>query len=97
VARKAKNKRRKRHAKERGRLTRARWAPVPADSPFIDETLQFWQPRANRTLTREDGREIIQNVLAFLSILDEWDRAERAVTAEAAPLASAEAAENPAG
>jgi hypothetical protein len=52
------------------------WAPVPASSQFIDETLAFWQPRATRTLTREDGREIFQNLVAFFSILDDWDRAE---------------------
>jgi len=53
------------------------WAPVPASSQFIDETLAFWQPRTTRVLTREDGREIFQNLIAFFSILDDWDRAER--------------------
>jgi hypothetical protein len=45
---------------------------------FIDQTLVTWQPRAKRQLTREDGREIIENMTGFFRILLEWDRAERA-------------------
>jgi len=59
---------------------------VPADNlsigrdgagDFIDETLAIWQRRTTRQLTREDGREIIENMTAFFRILGEWDRAER--------------------
>ena len=32
---------------------------------FIDQTLVTWQPRAKRQLTREDGREIIENMTGF--------------------------------
>lgn len=45
---------------------------------FIDQTLATWQPRAKRQLTREDGREIIENMTGFFRVLLEWDRAERA-------------------
>lgn len=45
---------------------------------FIDQTLATWQPRTKRQLTREDGREIIENMTGFFRILLEWDRAERA-------------------
>jgi hypothetical protein len=45
---------------------------------FIDQTLATWQPLAKRQLTREDGREIIENMTGFFRILLEWDRAERA-------------------
>jgi len=44
---------------------------------FLDETIAIWQPRAKRTLTREDAREIIENVTGFFAVLREWDRAER--------------------
>lgn len=45
---------------------------------FIEQTLATWQPRTKRQLTREDGREIIENMTGFFRILREWDRAERA-------------------
>jgi hypothetical protein len=44
---------------------------------FIDETIAIWQKRTRRRLTREDGREIIENMTGFFRILQEWDRAER--------------------
>jgi hypothetical protein len=56
---------------------RSPWAPTSPNSPFIDETLAFWQPRSRRVLTREDAREIIENVAGFFAILEQWDRAER--------------------
>jgi hypothetical protein len=62
---------------------RRRITSVPARKPkgvtseFLDETIAFWQPRAKRTLTREDAREIIENLTGFFRVLDEWDRAER--------------------
>jgi len=45
---------------------------------FIDETVAIWQERSSRQLSREDGREIIENMTGFFRILQEWDRAERA-------------------
>lgn len=54
---------------------------MPSNSPLIEETLEFWQPRAKRTLTREDAREIIQNVAGFFSILQEWEAKERELAA----------------
>jgi hypothetical protein len=47
---------------------------------LIDQTLIVWQPRAKRQLTREDGREIVENITGFFRILQEWDRLERATT-----------------
>jgi len=44
---------------------------------FLDETIKFWQPRSERTLTREDAREMIENMTGFFNILDEWYEAER--------------------
>jgi hypothetical protein len=45
---------------------------------FIDETVAIWQPQADRALTREDGRETIENVTGFFRVLREWDRIDRA-------------------
>jgi hypothetical protein len=55
----------------------------PTDAPrteagdFIDQTTAIWQRRTERKLTREDGREIIENISGFFSILQEWERKER--------------------
>jgi hypothetical protein len=34
---------------------------------FLKETIEFWQPRTTRKLTREDAREIIENMLVASS------------------------------
>jgi hypothetical protein len=47
---------------------------------LIEETRVFWQSRTDRVLTREDGREIIENLTGFFRVLSEWDRVERART-----------------
>jgi G:T-mismatch repair DNA endonuclease (very short patch repair protein) len=57
-------------------------AQVKAD--FLDQTVTFWQPRTSRKLTREDGRQIAENVSAFFRILLEWEAAERSVATAAA-------------
>jgi hypothetical protein len=40
-------------------------------------TRQVWQPRLDRDLSREDARQIAENVSSFFTILAEWSRAER--------------------
>jgi hypothetical protein len=42
----------------------------------IGPALTFWQPRSSRTLKPEDGREILDNLKGFFSVLAEWQRAE---------------------
>jgi hypothetical protein len=49
-----------------------------SDGDLIDNALAVWQPRSKRQLTREDGREIIENMTGFFRILQEWDQADRA-------------------
>jgi hypothetical protein len=64
-------------------------ADTPCTHPgdLIDRTVAIWRERAQRELTREDGREIIENITGFFSILQEWDRRERAAEARStAPL-----------
>ena len=39
-------------------------------------TRQVWQPRLGRDLSREDARQIAENVTGFFSVLAEWSRAE---------------------
>lgn len=51
---------------------------------FLDQTLEFWQPRTKRKLTREDAREINENLTGFFRVLMEWARIDRE-SANAAP------------
>jgi hypothetical protein len=49
--------------------------PSHADN-LIRRTRQVWQPRLGRDLSREDARQIAENVTGFFSLLAEWSRAE---------------------
>jgi hypothetical protein len=51
------------------------------DHNLIDRTRAVWQPRLGRDLSREDARQIAENVTGFFAILSEWSRAERPVLA----------------
>jgi hypothetical protein len=44
---------------------------------FLEHTIDVWQPYTDRPLTREDAREIAQNVTGFFRILREWAEEER--------------------
>jgi hypothetical protein len=52
-----------------------------ANDTLIDRTRTVWQPRLGRDLTREDARQIAENVTGFFAILGEWSRAEMPVPA----------------
>ena len=51
---------------------------------------QVWQPRLGRDLSREDARQIVENVTGFFTVLAEWSRAEMPTPANDAgkPVAS---------
>ena len=42
-------------------------------SDFIDDTVRFWERRLGRTISEEDAREMIQNVVGVFRVLNEWD------------------------
>jgi hypothetical protein len=46
-----------------------------ANDNLIDRTIALWQSRLRRDLSREDARQIAENVTGFFSILHEWSRA----------------------
>jgi hypothetical protein len=55
---------------------------------ILDETIRRWQPRyPDRTLTREDARQIIENVSGFFSILQRWADAVPDAAVPAIPMA----------
>ena len=39
--------------------------------------IEFWQPYSNRPLSREDARQIIENITGFFNLVEVWDMAER--------------------
>jgi hypothetical protein len=47
-----------------------------ANDNLIDRTRAVWQPRLGRDLSREDARQITENVTGFFSTLEQWSRAE---------------------
>ncbi|WP_136660605.1 hypothetical protein [Nitratireductor sp. XY-223] len=47
------------------------------DESFLDRTIEIFQTRTDRPLTREDAREMIENVTGFFRILGEWNQAEQ--------------------
>jgi hypothetical protein len=54
-------------------------APYPStwSDEYLDRTIEFWQPRAERRLTREDAREMATNLIGFFRVLEEWSRDEK--------------------
>ena len=46
------------------------------EGDLIGRTRQVWQPRLGRDLSREDARQIAENVTGFFAVLAEWSRAE---------------------
>jgi hypothetical protein len=53
----------------------------PANDNLIDRTREVWKPRLGRDLSRENARQIAENVTGFFAILAEWSRAEMPVPA----------------
>jgi len=47
-----------------------------ANDNLINRTIALWQPRLRRALSREDARQIAENVTGFFELLAEWSRAE---------------------
>jgi hypothetical protein len=47
-----------------------------ANEILIDRTVELWQRRGWRDLSREDARQIVENVTGFFAVLAEWSRAE---------------------
>ena len=47
-----------------------------ANDNLIDRTIETWRPRLDRDLSREDARQIVENITGFFSILAEWAQTE---------------------
>jgi hypothetical protein len=55
------------------------------NNKLIDRTRAVWQPRLGGDLSREDARQVAENVTGFFAILSEWSRAESPVLANDTP------------
>jgi hypothetical protein len=55
-----------------------------ANDDLIDWTRQVWRLRLGHDLSREDARQIAENVTGFFALLAEWSRAEMPPPANAA-------------
>jgi hypothetical protein len=56
---------------------------------FLDQTIEVWQPRSKRKLTRDDAREIARNMTGFFRVLKEWeheDKAQRSPSKQDQPI-----------
>jgi hypothetical protein len=62
-----------------------------ARGKLLDRTLEVWQPRTSRKLTREDARQIVENVNGFFRILLEWEMASQREAAAVEPQPTAAA------
>jgi hypothetical protein len=47
-----------------------------ANDNLIERTRNLWQPRLGYDLSREDARQITENVTGFFELLAKWSRAE---------------------
>jgi hypothetical protein len=59
-----------------------------ANDNLLRSTSQVWQPRLGRDLSREDARQIVENVTGVFALLTEWSRAETLPRANETPYAS---------
>jgi hypothetical protein len=49
---------------------------------LIQHTIRVWEPRLGRTLTEEDARQILENIVGFFRVLHDWNRKERQSASE---------------
>ena len=59
---------------------------------LIQRTLDVWQPRLGRDLSREEAKQIADNLTGFFTLLAEWSRAE--LLSPANDIGTPDAAEN---
>jgi hypothetical protein len=59
-------------------------APAANDN-LIEQTRRLWRSRLGRDVSREDARQIAENVTGFFAVLAEWSRAEGAANDNEAP------------
>jgi len=56
-------------------------ASTAANDNFLDRTIAVWRHRLGREVSREEARQITENVTGFFNILLEWSRDQAAAAA----------------
>jgi hypothetical protein len=51
-------------------------APASNDN-LIEKTRRLWRSRLGQDVSRDDARQIVENVTGFFSVLADWSHAER--------------------
>jgi len=46
---------------------------VNVDNDFIQETIDFWEKKTGKKFSREDARQMIENVSGYFNTLHRWD------------------------
>lgn len=49
----------------------------PKEEDFIQETIDFWEKRTDKKFTREDARQMIENVAGYFNLLMELDNKQK--------------------
>lgn len=49
-------------------------APGDEKAEFIRRAQAFWADRRGHALTREDARQMVENIAGFFALLDRWSR-----------------------
>jgi hypothetical protein len=57
-------------------VTTAAAMPTAANDNFLDRTIVLWRHRMGREISREEARQIAENVTGFFSVLHAWSRGE---------------------
>ena len=50
----------------------------PANDNLIDGAIRLWQPRLRRDVSREDGRQFVEQVTGFFKVLSKWEQVSTA-------------------
>jgi len=56
-------------------------APTAANDNFLHRTIALWRHRMGREVSREEARQMAENVTGFFSVLDDWSRGETCTAA----------------
>jgi hypothetical protein len=50
--------------------------PTAANDNLLDRTIALWRHRLGREISREEARQVTENVTGFFTVLLEWSRCE---------------------
>ena len=69
--------------------TTSQWdSEVGASPATLHDPRAFWASRLKHDVSREDGRQIAENVSGFFDVLAEWSRPETLAAAESGDSSS---------